>query len=94
MEIRINHNWRITSDTYNIKLEKRRIVTKGREKGKEAWCCDWFYGTIEQALNGYLGQIVRDCDAETFDELKELLENTKSEIAEAARTLEASTAMD
>ncbi|MBU5266229.1 hypothetical protein [Virgibacillus proomii] len=82
LNIRINENYRITSDNFNVILRKRKLVdpTKApnwqQRKAKVAspeitvkWEDVGYYPKIEQAINAVVDKTILDSDAETIPQL-------------------------
>ena len=76
MNIRINKDWRLTTDARNFIIEKCRIAqtdSKEHKKGDEVWTQVAFYAKLDRALEGLVKYSLLDCDAKTFDEVKSCL---------------------
>ncbi|QKJ57614.1 DUF5405 family protein [Serratia fonticola] len=69
MEIRIDKDWVITSDTFQFILNRRKTVKSGKEVGKEWLDAIGYYPTIPQLISGLIHQGIRDSDATTLVEL-------------------------
>ncbi|OIX91516.1 hypothetical protein BFS14_22720 [Serratia fonticola] len=69
MEIRIDKNWVITSDTLQFILNQRKIVKTGKYVGREWFCSIGYYPTIPQLVSGLIHQGIRDSDVTNFAEL-------------------------
>ncbi|WP_419236080.1 DUF5405 family protein [Serratia fonticola] len=69
MEIRIDKDWVITSDTFQFILNRRKTVKTGKEVGKEWLDAIGYYQTIPQLVSGLIHQGIRDSDATTLAEL-------------------------
>lgn len=69
MEIRIDKDWVITSDTFQFILNRRKTVKSGKEVGKEWLDAIGYYPTIPQLVSGLIHQGIRDSDATTLAEL-------------------------
>ncbi|CAI2094054.1 Uncharacterised protein [Serratia fonticola] len=69
MEIRIDKNWVITSDTFQFILNRRKTVKSGKEVGKEWLDAIGYYPTIPQLVSGLIHQNIRDSGATTLAEL-------------------------
>ena len=81
MNIRIDNDYKLTSDDRNVILTKVSIGQSGKSKGKEVESNVGYYGTIEQALNGYLRIKTNTSEAMSISELK-------AEIREVKKTIE------
>lgn len=69
MEIRIDKNWVITSDTFQFILNRRKTVKTGKDVGKEWLDAIGYYPTLPQLVSGLIHQGIRDSDATTLAEL-------------------------
>ncbi|WP_025121238.1 MULTISPECIES: DUF5405 family protein [unclassified Serratia (in: enterobacteria)] len=69
MEIRIDKNWVITSDTFQFILNRRKTVKSGKDVGKEWLDAIGYYPTIPQLVSGLIHQGIRDSDVANFAEL-------------------------
>jgi len=69
--------YRITTDPYNWNLEERQ----GKD-GKQRWEAVAFYSTLGGLLNGLAEIKVRQSNARTFEEIRDLLAEIHSEIGE------------
>ena len=83
MNVRVNKEWRITTDPRNFVIEKRRIAqteTDKQKKGDEFWTQIAFYGKLDLALQGLVKHSLLDCPATTFEEVKSCLRSIQSDI--------------
>jgi len=83
MDIRINKDWRITTDARNFILERCRIAeddTKVYKKGDEVWSQEAFYATLDRALSGLVKYDLLKCDAITITALKCRLQSIHDDI--------------
>ena len=87
MNIRIDENWAITSDEYNVILQQRFVNKKEDSKnfGEEYWTNSGFYRTLEDALNGYLTKKIRQSNATTLQEIAQEIKETRKLFAQIAR---------
>lgn len=81
MNIRIDNDYKLTSDDRNVILTKVSIGQSGKSKGKEVETNIGYYGSIEHALNDYLRVKVNTSEAMSISELK-------AEIREVKKTIE------
>lgn len=81
MNIRIDNDYKLTSDDRNVILAKVSIGQSGKSEGEEIEKNIGYYGTIEQALNGYLRIQINTSEAMSISELK-------AEIREVKKTIE------
>ena len=94
LNIRINDDWRLTSDQFNVILNKRYIVDPTKspnwEKRKadgaspelrEEWKEVGYYPTIELAMDALVNKAVLSSDAETIPELLNEITQIRREIS-------------
>jgi hypothetical protein len=82
MKIDLDDTYAVEFDGLAFQLQKKRVVTgesKGREAkpeniGKIQISVEGFYGTLPQALNGYLKKDIGAAEAETFELVLDLLD--------------------
>lgn len=55
----INKNWRITTDPYNVILQKKKVNTRGKNIGTERWESAGFYPTHKDALKAMIEYEIR-----------------------------------
>ena len=80
MNIRIDKDYKLTSDERNVILTKISIGQSGKSKGKEVESNVGYYGTIEHALNDYLRIKINTSQATSINELKEEIREVKKTI--------------
>ena len=83
MQIRINEDVRLTSDSYNIIVEVRKVAKSGASAGDERWEADSYHGSIEQAVMHLHQQNIQMSDADSIDKLIAVIERSKQEITDA-----------
>lgn len=94
LNIRINENYRLTSDSFNIIVEERRMVDptkspnwKKREAEgaspelREEWKETSYHNTVEQAMNAIVDQTIRDSDVYSLGELLIEIRQIRREIS-------------
>jgi hypothetical protein len=77
MNIRIDKDYKLTSDERNVILTKISIGQSGKSKGKEVESNVGYYGTIEHALNDYLRIKINTSQATSINELKAEIREVK-----------------
>ncbi|MDR9792743.1 hypothetical protein Q8A72_07100 [Aeribacillus pallidus] len=95
LNIRINDDYKITSDTYNVIVNRRHISDptkapnweKRKAEGadptpKETWREVAYCRNVEQALEWILDRQVKESDAETFSDLLREIRQFRREINE------------
>ena len=80
MNIRIDKDYKLTSDERNVILTKISIGQSGKSKGKEVESNVGYYGTIEHALNDYLRIKINTSQATSINELKAEIREVKKTI--------------
>ena len=60
MNIRIDNDYKLTSDERNVILAKVSIGQLGKSKGKEVEVNVGYYGSVEHALSDYLRIKIRN----------------------------------
>lgn len=80
MNIRIDNDYKLTSDERNVILTKISIGQSGKSKGKEVESNVGYYGTIEHALNDYLRIKINTSQATSINELKAEIREVKKTI--------------
>jgi len=77
MNIRIDNDYKLTSDERNVILTKISIGQSGKNKGKEVESNVGYYGNIEHALNDYLRIKINTSQATSINELKAEIREVK-----------------
>jgi hypothetical protein len=80
MNIRIDNDYKLTSDERNVILTKISIGQSGKSKGKEVESNVGYYGNIEHALNDYLRIKINTSQATSINELKAEIREVKQTI--------------
>lgn len=80
MNIRIDKDYKLTSDERNVILTKISIGQSGKSKGKEVESNVGYYGNIEHALNDYLRIKINTSQATSINELKAEIREVKQTI--------------
>jgi hypothetical protein len=80
VNIRIDNDYKLTSDERNVILTKISIGQSGKSKGKEVESNVGYYGTIEHALNDYLRIKINTSQATSINELKAEIREVKKTI--------------
>ena len=91
MNIRINQDWRLTTDANNFIIEKCRIATKDTKeakKGDELWSLVAYYSTLDRALGGVLRHSLLESTATTLEEIQSLLTALRDEIQRVREAVE------
>ena len=80
MELKIDDNFKISSDSMQYILQQRKIVAEGDRKGKEYYTNLGYYGKIYHALQDYKELQIRNSNVTTVEELMELIKNLNIKI--------------
>lgn len=81
MNIKINKNYRFTSDKDNFILEQGRIAgEKAKNTGETVWKQIGFYSTFDDLCRGLLRQEMLSCDAETIEQLSAVTHRVQKDI--------------
>lgn len=79
MILPINEDWRITTDTYNWTVERRRL---NKKQGTHEWRGESFWGSFDKAIEGLYEHRVKAIDAEGYQavcsEIKALQEELRA----------------
>lgn len=107
INIKIDNDYRITSDKYNFILQKKRVLTgdniRGRQArpenvGKEIWIDEGYYGTIKHLLRDYATKRMlkpgAESEIETFQELFGILKDIGLTIQEVNKHINVSLCSD
>ena len=82
MNIKINEDYRITSDKMNIILEQKKIIEKGDNAGQVRYEQIAFFQNLERLYNHFLKREIFLSDAESFKELISVVERVEKLIKE------------
>ena len=88
MKIKINDEYRVSTDSDNFILEQSRIAEKGKHKGERVWKQEGFYTTFDNALTGLLRRKLLGCDAETVEQLRAVVKGVQGDIEAIKKALE------
>jgi len=88
MEIMIGKDYKITSDTLNVILNKRydQKDKEGNVNG-EAFKIIGYYSTIHSACNALIEKEIKDSDVISIDGLKKHVAGVKEQIFEALKSV-------
>lgn len=87
MQVDINKDWRITTDSMNWILQKRYITQTGKKKGEIRWESEAYCGSLGSLLNHYLDKRTKDNDAGSIAEIVNIIEEVREEIIELTEPL-------
>lgn len=88
INIKINDDYKITSDKYNFILQKKRVITdntKGRKAnpeniGKVVWVDEGYYSDIKHLLKNYASKEMLNSEAKSIQELFDILKDIEKTI--------------
>ena len=78
MKIMFTEDRRLSSDSHQFTLDKRRVV-----KGVDIWTPYAYYGSLRQALRCIPQQLLKESDAEGVMEILRVLRRTEKRLLEA-----------
>lgn len=87
MQIQLNKNFQVATDTYNFMLQKKRVIESGKSAGEKYWDTLSYHASIEGALVKYLDYNIKNSNVESIEELIEYIKELKSEIYEILEPL-------
>ena len=88
MIIKLTDNYQISTDSLNYILQKRVIVTKGENEGKERIENVGYYGKIENLLNALLEIKIKDLDIDNIASLQAEISHLKNFVKEQVSLIE------
>jgi len=88
MIIKLTDNYQISTDSLNYILQKRVIVTKGENEGKERIENVGYYGKIENLLNALLEIKIKDLDIDSIASLRAEISQLEGFIKEQVSLIE------
>ena len=81
MDLKVNDDWRITSDPHNFILQRSFVSgPKSKTPGKVSWKSEYFYGTLDAAFRGLLRKSMMDSDATCIQELQAVIDSLNADI--------------
>jgi len=88
MIIKLTDNYQISTDSLNYILQKRVIVTKGENEGKERIENVGYYGKIERLLNALLEIKIKDLDVDSITSLQAEISRLEDFVKEQVNLIE------
>ena len=88
MEQYINKNYRITTDTHNFILQKKRVAKKEDQEDGEAWDNVGYTSSIESILNFYMRKRQLSEEPKDFKELLDLTNEIRKEIKKLSEVID------
>jgi len=87
MKIEINDKYRIQSDSVQIMVIQKSVISKpgSKHKGEESTTTLGYFRTVQQAFKFLLQQQILDSDATSFKELIEEVARIEKELKESIR---------
>ena len=87
MEIQINNDYLITSDSFNYILQKRGIAEKGEKIGSETLKTLGYYSTLENLFNDLISKHLKESKCKNFKEVVDEIRLLKQDIYKALKPL-------
>ena len=87
MNMELNKNWRIRTDSMNFILEKKRVVEEGKNKVEVVWDSMGFYNSLDTALTGFTRNSMLTSDVKTALDLQRLIGELKAGIEKIKSTI-------
>ncbi len=87
IQIQLNKEYRIGTDTYNFILQKLRVQKEGKNEGQEFWENESYHSDLAGVLNAYITAKVKNSDCSNMEELKNFVINIENEIMEITKPL-------
>ena len=81
--MQISKNYRITSDTYNVTLERRFVPETGKHEGEELWKPIRYYANLENALLGLVDLEINQTGMKTIADVVAKINELKRDIHQA-----------
>ena len=88
MQLPINNEYRLTSDTDNIILQHKAIVKEGPKKGQIRWDNVGYFTTIGQALTSFVALCQRHSSVNSWSGMEKLTKRLYQEISAISRALD------
>lgn len=88
MEIYINDDYLITSDSLNYMLQKRGIAEKGDKVGSETFRTLGYYSTLESLFGDLINKHIRESKCKNFAEVIDEIKLLKRDIHRVLKPLE------
>ena len=77
MNVQVNKDWRITSDSYNFVTESYHASEPTKANPEDhKWVQEGFYPSLESACDGLLRKTLCKSDVDTLEGLKQLIRDT------------------
>lgn len=78
--IKLNDEFSVVTDDYNVILRRRRVVEKGDNAGNEYWTNEGFYSDWHQALNDFVRRQISGLDdvrkiLERLDDVQDVIKS-------------------
>lgn len=85
INIPIGEDYKVTTDSNNFILHKKRIGESGKSKGKLLWEVIGYYGKLESALQGYKNLRIKESEATSIQILLRDIEKIDEVIKETLK---------
>ena len=80
MELKINDNYKITTDSMNYIMNEKQVVKSGKKKGQVKWKSIGYYSSLESLFNNYFDVRLMKSNANGLSEVLEVCKEIKEEI--------------
>ena len=80
MELQINDNYKITTNSRNYIMNEKQTVQSGENKGEIKWVNIGYYPSLESLFNNYFDVRLMRSNANGLSEILEVCEKIKGEI--------------
>lgn len=82
MIINLTNQWRISTDSLNYILEKKRIGEKGKNAGQEIYTPVAYCSNIQNCINNVLEREIKSAEVESLKALKLHIDKVQAEIVD------------
>ena len=80
MELKINDNYKITTDSMNYIMNEKQVVKSGKKKGQVKWKSIGYYSSLESLFNNYFDVRLMKSNANGLSEVLKVCKEIKEEI--------------
>lgn len=81
MELQINQNYRIITDTKNVILQELKTRgTEAKNAGEQYWDSVGYYGNLENCFKGFKDHSIRNSECKGYIQIIELLRKIDEDI--------------
>jgi hypothetical protein len=87
MEVQLNDEYRISSDSFNFILERKGVVQEGEKTGAVKWTQVGFYPTIKATLEDFANVCLRRFRGKTWFGLQNRIKQLQTDINNVSKAL-------